>query len=59
VLAEIPENTIAESERTLLSSRAGWKHLDVLRHTGEVARSVWEVVYGFQTNIHFAVKLQD
>jgi hypothetical protein len=38
-----PENALAESENTLLSSRGAWQHLEVLRNTGEVDLSVWEV----------------
>jgi len=41
-ISEHPENAPAESESTLLSSREVWEHLEVLRSTGEVARSVWE-----------------
>jgi len=43
VLLGAPENALAESESTLLSSRGAWEHLEVLRSTGEVDRSVWEV----------------
>ena len=42
MLSVAPENALAESESTLLSSRGVWEHLEVLRCTGEVARSVWE-----------------
>ena len=38
-----PENALAESENTLLSSRGAWEHLEVLRSTSEGDRSVWEV----------------
>jgi len=41
-ISKHPENALAESESTLLSSRGVWEHLDVLRSTGEVAQSVWE-----------------
>jgi hypothetical protein len=37
-----PENALAELESTLLCSRTMWKHLEVLRSTGEIAQSVWE-----------------
>ena len=40
---EAPENDLPESESTLLSSRGAWEHLEVLRSTGEVNQSVWEV----------------
>ena len=40
VLLEAPENALAESESTLLSSRGAWEHLEVLRSTSEVDRSV-------------------
>jgi hypothetical protein len=43
VLSGAPENALAESKSTLLSSRGAWKHLEVLRSTREVDRSVWEV----------------
>jgi hypothetical protein len=43
VLLEAPENALAESESTLFSSKGAWKHLEVLRSTAEVDRSVWEV----------------
>jgi len=43
VLLEAPENALAESESTVLSSRGAWKHLEVLRSTGQVNRSVWDV----------------
>ena len=43
MLLEAPENALAESESTLLCSRGAWKHLEVLRSTGEVDQSVWEV----------------
>jgi hypothetical protein len=43
VLSDAPENALAESDSTLLSSRGAWEHLEVLRSTGEVDRSVWEV----------------
>jgi hypothetical protein len=36
-----PENALAESDHTLLSSRGTLNHLEVLRRTGEVDRSVW------------------
>jgi hypothetical protein len=42
-LSEPPENTLTESESTLLSSGGAWKHLAVLRSTGEVDWSAWEV----------------
>jgi hypothetical protein len=54
MLSGAPENALAESESTLLSSRGAWEHLEVLRSTGEVDRSVWEVACGFQTDLHFA-----
>jgi len=41
-ISEHPGNALAESESTLLSSRGVWEHLEVLRSTGEVTRSVWE-----------------
>ena len=43
MLSGVPENAPAESERTLLSSRGAWEHLELLGSTGEVYRSVWEV----------------
>jgi hypothetical protein len=42
VLSGAPENALAESESTLLSSRGAWEHLELLGSTGEVNRSVWE-----------------
>jgi len=42
VLSGAPENALSEYEITLLSSRGVWEHLEVLRSTGEVTRSVWE-----------------
>jgi hypothetical protein len=42
VLSEAPENALAVCESTLLTSRGVWERLEVLRRTGEVARSVWE-----------------
>jgi len=38
-----PENALAESENTLLSSSGAWEQLEVLRSTGEVDYSVWEI----------------
>ena len=38
-----PENGLAESESTLLSSRGAWEHLEEHRSSGEGNRSVWEV----------------
>jgi len=43
VLSGVPENALAESKSTVLSSRGTWEHLEVLRSTGEVDQSVWEV----------------
>jgi hypothetical protein len=43
LLSGVIENSLAESECTLQSSRGGWEHLEVLRSTGEAYRSVWEV----------------
>ena len=43
MLSGAPENALAESEGTLLSSRGAWEHLGLLRSTGEGYRSVWEV----------------
>jgi len=43
VLLGAPENALTESKSTLLSSRRAWEHLEVLRSTGEVDWSVWEV----------------
>jgi len=43
VRLEAPENALAESENTLLSSRGAWEHLEVVRSTGEVDLSQWEV----------------
>jgi len=43
VLPSAAENALAESERTLLSSRGACEHLDVHRCTGKVDRIVWEV----------------
>ena len=40
---EAPENALAESENTLLSSRGASEHLEGLRSTAEVDRSVREV----------------
>jgi hypothetical protein len=54
VLSAEPENAFAECKSTLQSSRVAWKHLEVLRSTGEVARSVWEVWVWFRTDWHFA-----
>jgi len=42
ILDGAPENALTESESTLLSSRGVWERLEVLRSTGDVARSVWE-----------------
>jgi hypothetical protein len=42
MLSGAPENALGESESTSLGSRGVWEHLEVLRSTGEVARSVWE-----------------
>jgi len=42
ILAGASENALVESERTLLSSRGAWEHLEVLRSTGAVDWSVWE-----------------
>jgi hypothetical protein len=42
VLSAVPENALAQSESTLLSSRGVWEHLEVLKSTDKVARSVWE-----------------
>jgi hypothetical protein len=42
-LSGAPENSLAESECSFLSSRVVWKHLGVLRSTGNVNCSVWEV----------------
>jgi len=42
-LSGAPENALEESESALQSSRGAWKHLEVLRNTGEGYRSVWEV----------------
>jgi len=39
VLSGAPENALAESESTLLSSRGAWEHLEVLR-SGEFNRPV-------------------
>jgi len=43
LLSESLENALGESESTLLSSREAWEHLVVLRSTGEVTWSIWEV----------------
>jgi len=43
VLSGARENSLAQSESTLQSSRGGWEHLEVHRSTGEGYRSVWEV----------------
>jgi len=43
VLLGAPENALADSESTLVSSREAWEHLEVLRSTGKVDRGVWEV----------------
>ena len=43
VLSEVRENTVAQSESILQSSRGGWQRLEVLRSTGEGYRSVWEI----------------
>ena len=40
MLSGAPESALTESESTLLSSSGVWEHLEVLRSTGEVARSV-------------------
>jgi hypothetical protein len=37
-----PENALAESESTLVRPSGVWEHLEVLRRTGEVTRSLWE-----------------
>jgi len=42
MLSEARENSLAESESTVQSSRGGWEHLEVLRSTGEGYRNVWE-----------------
>jgi len=42
VLSGAPENTLAESESTLLRYMGVWEHLEVLRSTGVVAQRVWE-----------------
>ena len=42
ILDGAPENALVESESTSLSSRGVWERLEVLRSTGQVARSVWE-----------------
>jgi hypothetical protein len=54
VLSGAPENALSESDSTLLSSRRTWEQLESLGSTGEVYRSVWEVVCGFRTYLHFA-----
>ena len=43
MLSGAPENALAESESTLLSSRGAWDHLELLGSTGAVYGSVWEV----------------
>jgi hypothetical protein len=48
------ENASAESESTFQSSREAREHLEVLRSTSEGYWSVWEVAYGFWTDLHFA-----
>jgi hypothetical protein len=47
------ENALAESERTLHSSRGGWAHLEVLGSTGEGYRWVWEVCVWLPDQITF------
>ena len=42
MLSGAPENALAESQSTLLSSRGVWEHLEVFRSTGAVTWSVWE-----------------
>jgi hypothetical protein len=43
VLSGAPESALAESEGTLLSSSGAWEHLELLRSTSEVYRSVKQV----------------
>jgi hypothetical protein len=48
VLLGVFENALAESEGTLLRTKGTWEHLEVLRSTGEVDWSFWEVCVWLQ-----------
>jgi len=53
VLSGARENALAQSQSILQSSRGGWKHLEVLKSTGEGYQSVWEVCVWLPDRITF------